>query len=111
MCCLVAFVLQIQVEAKLDEDIASVPWWRLPRGLRASSKQVFSSYAADAYPFEKTEPAKQAKTGTEYVLSITCIPASRNQHPDDASGVITAPRRTHAAAAGIALMTSHLART
>jgi hypothetical protein len=40
-----------EAEAKLDQDSASFPWWRSPRGLSAASKQVFflndSWYAAD----------------------------------------------------------------
>jgi hypothetical protein len=67
-------------------------------------------YAADAYSFERTDPANDAKTGAEYVPSITCIPASRNQHSDDASGVTTAPCSEctlRPQDSGIALTTSH----
>jgi hypothetical protein len=73
--CLVAF-LDAEVEAKLDEDSASVPWWRSPRGLPAASKQVFpmnnSSHAADTCPFQWTDPANHAEVRAEHVSSLTC---------------------------------------
>jgi hypothetical protein len=75
--CLVAF-LDTEVEAKLDQDSASVSWWRSPRGLRASSKQAFfmndSSLAADTAPSKGHIPQIMQRPGLDmYCQSHVCL--------------------------------------